>query len=127
MQIDTDKLREWTAGVVQAGVDGIRQGLLKRRGVTVLRGHAQLASSTSLALEGGEVERRRLQAGHHRHRFEPEPAAAASCSRMVERRCAEAAVRAESLLVVGSSYIGLEIGLVYGPGLEGLGGRVPAC
>jgi dihydrolipoamide dehydrogenase len=120
VQIDTDKLREWTAGIVQGLSDGIR-GLLKRRGVTVLRGHARFTSSTSLALEGGEVsgvdfKQAIIATGSSLNRL---PAGIVQ-SVWSSADALKLPFVPESLLVVGGGYIGLEMGLVY----QGLGSKV---
>jgi dihydrolipoamide dehydrogenase len=120
VQIDTDKLREWTAGIVQGLSDGIR-GLLKRRGVTVLRGHARFTSSTSLALEGGEVsgvdfKQAIIATGSSLNRL---PAGIVQ-SVWSSADALKLPYVPESLLVVGGGYIGLEMGLVY----QGLGSKV---
>ena len=120
MEIDPHRLREWTDGVVQDLSDGIG-GLLKRRGVTVLQGHARFTSATSLDLEGGEVsgvdfQQAVIATGSALNRL---PAG------IVESVWSSAdALKLEqvpeSLLVVGGGYIGLEMGLVY----QGLGSQV---
>ena len=54
MEVDPRRLRTWTDEVVQGLSDGIK-GLLKRRGVTVIEGHARFTGPKSLSIEGGEV------------------------------------------------------------------------
>ena len=54
MSVDIDKLRAWTDSVVDGLSKGIK-GLLDRRGVTLIQGHARFTSPTSVAVEGGEV------------------------------------------------------------------------
>ena len=120
MEVDTAKLREWTDGIVQGLSDGVR-GLLKRRGVTVLRGHARFESPTSLSLEGGEVsgvdfEEAIIATGSSLNRL-PEGIVKSVWSSADALRLPHVP---ESLLVVGGGYIGLEMGLVY----QGLGSRV---
>ncbi len=120
MKIDPAKLREWTDDVVQGLSDGIR-GLLKRREVTIIEGHARFESATSLAIEGGEVsgvdfEQAIIATGSSLNRL---PAG------IVQSVWSSAdALRLPSvpgsLLVVGGGYIGLEMGLVY----QGLGSKV---
>jgi dihydrolipoamide dehydrogenase len=100
--------------------DGIR-GLLKRRGVTVLRGHARFTSSTSLALEGGEVsgvdfKQAIIATGSSLNRL---PAGIVQ-SVWSSADALKLPYVPESLLVVGGGYIGLEMGLVY----QGLGSKV---
>ncbi len=120
VKIDPVKLREWTDGIVQGLSDGIK-GLLKRRGVTVLRGHARFTSPTSLSLEGGEVsgvdfKQAIIATGSSLNRL---PAGIVqsvwSSADALKLPCVP-----ENLLVVGGGYIGLEMGLVY----QGLGSKV---
>lgn len=120
VSIDLDRLRDWTGGIVQGLSDGIR-GLLKRRGVTVLRGHARFTSPTSLSLEGGEVsgvdfQQAIIATGSSLNRLPPGivPSVWSSADAL------KLPYVPESLLVVGGGYIGLEMGLVY----QGLGSRV---
>jgi dihydrolipoamide dehydrogenase len=120
VSIDLDQLRSWTGDIVQGLSDGIR-GLLKRRGVTVLRGHARFTSSTSLSLEGGEVsgvdfQQAIIATGSSLNRLPPGivPSVWSSADAL------KLPYVPESLLVVGGGYIGLEMGLVY----QGLGSRV---
>ena len=120
MRVDTAKLREWTNGIVQGLSDGIR-GLLKRRGVTVLRGHARFTSPTSLSLEGGEVsgvdfKQAIIATGSSLNRL---PAGIIQ-SVWSSADALKLPFVPESLLVVGGGYIGLEMGLVY----QGLGSKV---
>jgi dihydrolipoamide dehydrogenase len=120
VSVDTDKLRAWTDGIVQGLSDGIR-GLLKRRGVTVLRGHARFTSPTSLSLEGGEVSgvdfrQAVIATGSSLNRL---PAGIVQ-SVWSSADALKLPRVPESLLVVGGGYIGLEMGLVY----QGLGSKV---
>ena len=118
--VDVDKLRAWTGEVVAGLSQGIG-GLLKRRGVRVIQGHARLTSSTGLNIEGGEVggidfEQAIIATGSSLNRL-PEGIVSSVWS------SAEALTLPrvpESLLVVGGGYIGLEMGLVY----QGLGAEV---
>ncbi len=119
-RFDPVVLREWKESVVAKLAGGI-DGLLERRGVEVVRGHARFASNRSLSIEGGEV------AG-----IEFRQAIVATGSRVVQLPAAEGlpvwtsteALEVpsvpERLLVVGGGYIGLELGLVY----AGLGSEV---
>jgi len=120
MEIDPAKLRAWTDKIVQGLSDGVR-GLLKRRGVTVVQGHARFESPTSLSIEGGEVSGIDFQ--------QAIIATGSSLNRLPEGivdtvwSSADALKLPEvpgSLLVVGGGYIGLEMGLVY----QGLGAEV---
>ncbi len=119
-QIDLPKLRTWTEGIV-AGLSTGVAGLLKRRGVQVLRGRARFSSSTSLELAGGEVSGVDFQ-----HAI---IATGSSLARLPEGMTRAVWSSADalklpripgSLLVVGGGYIGLELGLVY----QGLGSQV---
>lgn len=120
MKVDTAKLRDWTDGVVQGLSDGIK-GLLKRRGVTVVEGHARFTSPTSLSIEGGEVsgidfEQAVIATGSSLNRL-PEGIVQSVWSSAEALKLPEVP---GSLLVVGGGYIGLEMGLVY----QGLGSEV---
>jgi len=120
MKIDPVKLRAWTDGVVQGLSDGIRS-LLKRRDVTIVQGHARFESSTSLALEGGEVsgvdfEQAIIATGSSLNRL-PDGIISSVWSSADALRLPSVP---ESLLVVGGGYIGLEMSLVY----QGLGSKV---
>ncbi len=120
MEIDPKRLRQWTDEIVAGLSQGV-SGLLKRRGVTVIRGHARFESATGLAIEGGEVsgidfEQCIIATGSALNRL-PEG--------IVQSVWSSAdALKLErvpgSLLVVGGGYIGLEMGLVY----QGLGSEV---
>jgi dihydrolipoyl dehydrogenase len=120
LEVDPAKLRTWTDGIVQGLSDGVK-GLLKRRGVTVIQGHARFTSPTSLAIEGGEVsgidfEQAVIATGSSLNRL-PEgivPSVWSSADALKLPRVPG------SLLVVGGGYIGLEMGLVY----QGLGSDV---
>jgi len=120
MEIDPRQLRAWTDEVV-AGLSSGISALLKRRGVTVIQGHARFESPTSLAVEGGEVsgidfEQAIIATGSSLNRL-PEGVVQSVWS-------SADALKLErvpgSLLVVGGGYIGLEMGLVY----QGLGSQV---
>ncbi len=120
LTIDAVKLREWTTEVVDGLTGGIA-GLLERRGVEVVRGHARFTGSHELSVEGGEATSIKF-----------ENAIIATGSRINEIppaydkpvwSSAEALKLSEvpgSLLVVGGGYIGMELGLVY----AGLGSEV---
>jgi dihydrolipoamide dehydrogenase len=117
MEIDPVKLRAWTDEVVAGLSDGI-SGLLKRRGVTVIQGHARFDSPTSLTIEGGEVsgidfEQAIIATGSSLNRL-PEGIVSSVWSSADALKLPRVP---ESLLVVGGGYIGLEMGLVY----QGLG------
>jgi len=120
MEVDPVQLRKWTDDVVQGLSDGIR-GLLKRRGVTIIEGHARFTSPTSLSIEGGEVsgidfEQAIIATGSNLNRL-PEGIVQSVWSSADALKLPSVP---ESLLVVGGGYIGLEMGLVY----QGLGSAV---
>ncbi len=120
MEVDPVRLRQWTDGVVQGLSDGIK-GLLKRRGVTVVQGHARFTGPTSLALEGSEVsgidfEQAVIATGSSLNRL-PEGIVQSVWS---SADALSLPTVPGSLLVVGGGYIGLEMGLVY----QGLGSEV---
>ena len=120
MEIDPRRLRAWTDEVVQGLSDGIK-GLLKRRDVTVVQGHARFSSATSLDLAGGEVsaidfEQAVIATGSALNRL-PEGIVQSVWSSADALKLERIP---ESLLVVGGGYIGLELGLVY----QGLGSQV---
>lgn len=120
IEVDLQKLRAWTAATVEglsAGVDG----LLKRRGVQVLRGRARFTSATSLAVEGGQTsgidfEQAVIATGSSLNALPPGIVSSvwSSADALTLPRVPQ------TLLVVGGGYIGLELGLVY----QGLGSRV---
>ena len=120
MEIDSAKLRAWTDEVVAGLSDGI-SGLLKRRGVTVVQGHARFDSPTSLTIEGGEIsgidfEQAIIATGSSLNRL-PEGIVTSVWSSADALKLPRVP---GSLLVVGGGYIGLEMGLVY----QGLGSEV---
>jgi len=119
-RFDPDVLREWKDSVITKLSTGV-EGLLKRRGVEVVRGRARFDSSRSLSVEGGSVSG-----------VDFRQAVIATGSRVIELPAANglpvwSSTEAlqipsvpERLLVVGGGYIGLELGLVY----AGLGSDV---
>lgn len=119
-QIELDKLRQWTSSVVSVLTKGVA-GLLKNRGVEVIKGRARFTGPHELALEQSDVG-----AIKFRHSI------IATGSRINELpeaydlpvwTSAEALTLPEipnRLLVVGGGYIGMELGLVY----AGLGSQV---
>jgi dihydrolipoamide dehydrogenase len=120
MKVNTEKLRAWTAEVVDGLSKGVA-GLLKRRGVTVIRGYARFESPTSLAIEGAEIsgidfEHAIIATGSALNRLPDDIVSSvwSSADALKLERVPE------SLLVVGGGYIGLEMGLVY----QGLGSQV---
>jgi len=120
MEVDPTRLRAWTDEVVQGLSDGIK-GLLKRRGVTVIEGHARFTSPTSLSIEGGEVsgvdfEQAVIATGSSLNRL-PDGMVQSVWSSADALKLPKVPA---DLLVVGGGYIGLEMGLVY----QGLGSQV---
>jgi dihydrolipoamide dehydrogenase len=120
MEMDPVRLRQWTDEVVQGLSDGIKS-LLKRRGVTVVQGHARFTGPTSLALEDSEVsgidfQQAIIATGSSLNRL-PEGIVQSVWSSADALRLPSVP---GSLLVVGGGYIGLEMGLVY----QGLGSEV---
>jgi len=119
-QVDLAKLRAWTASVVGGLSQGV-EGLLKRRGIEVVRGRARFTGSHSLAVEGSEVTgvdfRQCVIATGSRINELP---AAYEKPVWSSAEALQLPYLPESLLVVGGGYIGLEMGLVY----AGLGSRV---
>ena len=115
-----DALRRWSDSVVDTLTKGV-DGLLKRRGVEVLRGRARFLDNRTLAVEGPSSttlsfrhciiatgsDINRLPAGQHLPLWSSAEAL----------RIPEIPPR---LIVVGGGYIGLEMGLVY----AGLGSQV---
>lgn len=120
LQIDPNKLREFTHSVVDKLTGGIN-ALLKRRGVEVIRGRARFDGSTSLAIEGADVAgiefRHGVIATGSRVNVIP---AAQNVPIWTSVEALQIPEVPERLLVVGGGYIGLELGLVY----AGLGSKV---
>jgi dihydrolipoamide dehydrogenase len=117
---DLDALRRWSNSVVDTLTKGV-DGLLKRRGVDVLRGRARFTDNRTLVVDGAQSttlpfrhciiatgsDINRLPAGQHLPLWSSAEAL----------RIPEVPPR---LLVIGGGYIGLEMGLVY----AGLGSQV---
>jgi len=120
LQLDIAALRRWTDGVVATLAQGV-EGLLKRRGVELVRGRARFESPTALALEGSEVAavdfRHCVIATGSRINEIPPAYDLPVWSSADALQLREIPAR---LLVVGGGYIGLELGLVY----AGLGSQV---
>ena len=122
--LDLDRLRGWKDRSVARLTEGLGQ-LSTRRGVTYLRGRAELRGPTSArvtAADGGVTE---LAFEHAVLATGSRPAAPAALSLDSERvwdstRALEMPSVPGSLLVVGGGYIGLELGSVY----AALGSRV---
>lgn len=122
--LDLDRLRSWKDRSVARLTEGLGR-LSTRRGVTWLRGRAELRGPTSArvtAADGGVTE---LAFEHAVLATGSRPAAPAALSLDGERvwdstRALEIPSVPGSLLVVGGGYIGLELGSVY----AALGSRV---
>jgi dihydrolipoamide dehydrogenase len=127
VRIELDKLRAFTKGVVDNLTGGVA-GLLKRRGVTVVRGRARFDGPSSLRIEAPTGSEKNPDVGGIS--FRQCILATGSCINKLPAaydqpvwHSAEALTLPcvpERLLVVGGGYIGLEMGLVY----AGLGSRV---
>jgi dihydrolipoamide dehydrogenase len=120
LAIDLQALRQWTTSVVDGLTKGIG-GLLKRRGVEVVRGRARFDGPKSLILEnsdlGGIEFRECIIATGSRINELP---AAYDLPVWSSAEALQIPEVPERLLVVGGGYIGLEMGLVY----AGLGSKV---
>ncbi len=120
VQFDLDKLRSWTGSVVEKLTGGI-SGLMKRRGIEVIRGRVRFESNKSIAIEGGEVagidfKHAIIATGSRVNRI----AAAEGLDVWTSAEALKLPELPKRLLVVGGGYIGLELGLVY----SGLGSQV---
>jgi len=120
LSFDVAALRQWTESVVAGLSEGV-SGLLKRRGVEVVRGKARFANSYSLTVEGADVSavdfRTCIIATGSRINELPGVYNPPLWSSAEALKLPEIPGR---LLVVGGGYIGLEMGLVY----AGLGSKV---
>jgi dihydrolipoamide dehydrogenase len=120
VDIDLDKLRKFKESVVTGLTKGV-DGLLAKRGVQVVEGRARFESSTSLAIEGGDVTG-----------IDFKQCILATGSRVAElpvgkdldlwssTEALDIPSIPKRLVVVGGGYIGLELGFVY----AGLGSKV---
>jgi len=118
VRIDVDRLREWTAGVVDGLAKGV-QGLLAKRGVEVIRGRARFDGPRSIAIEGAEVsgidfKQAILATGSRPVRLFPDLPLWTSTEAIGLPEIPR------TLAVIGGGSIGLELGMVY----AGLGSRV---
>jgi dihydrolipoamide dehydrogenase len=119
-KVDLDALRAWTNSVVDGLISGVA-GLLKRRGVEVIKGTARFKDSHTLTIEGADVSE-----------IEFKDCIIATGSDISELPSSDAlpvwrsaeALRLpripETMVVVGGGYIGLEMGSVY----AGLGTKI---
>ena len=120
MSIDLEGLRKWTSGVVDSLTKGI-DGLMKKRGVEVVKGRARFQNEKTLNIEGGK-----MQGVDFKHCI---IATGSKVNKLpvgiglplwTSAEALKLPNIPEKLLVVGGGYIGLEMGLVY----AGLGSKV---
>jgi dihydrolipoamide dehydrogenase len=120
LKVDHVALRAFAESVVGGLTKGVA-GLLKKRGVEVIRGRARFDGERALALEGADVagiEFRHciLATGSRPSTLPP----AGDLPLWTSRDALELREIPGRLLVIGGGYIGLELGLVY----AGLGSKV---
>ena len=120
ISVDPKMLRDWTSGIVEGLSKGI-DGLLKKRGVEVIKGRARFQDNKRLMIEGADTagvdfKHCIIATGSAINQLPPaynEPIwTSADALTLPEIP--------ETLLLVGGGYIGLELGLVY----AGLGSKV---
>lgn len=120
VKVDPALLRQWTQKAVSELTRGVR-GLLKSRGVELVKGQARFSGPRSLEIEGSE-----LSGIDFRHAILATGSSINTLPAFYDKPAwssAEALKLPEiphSLLVIGGGYIGLEMGLIY----AGLGSRV---
>jgi dihydrolipoamide dehydrogenase len=115
--IDIDRLRAWKDGVVGKLTGGLGQ-LSTQRGVTYLRGRAELVGPTAARVTAPGGDTTDLQFEHAILATGSRPASPPGLSLESDRvwdstRALEVPGVPRSLLVVGGGYIGLELGSVY--------------
>ena len=115
--IDIDRLRAWKDGIVGKLTGGLGQ-LSTQRGVTYLRGRAELVGPTAARVTAPEGDTTDLQFEHAILATGSRPASPPVLSLESDRvwdstRALEVPGVPRSLLVVGGGYIGLELGSVY--------------
>ncbi len=118
VSIDSAKLKEWTASVVDSLTSGIA-GLLKKRGVEVIHSRARFDANKSLALEGGggiDFRHCIIATGSRINELPGH----IDLPLWTSADALQLPEVPERLVVVGGGYIGLELGLVY----AGLGSKV---
>jgi dihydrolipoamide dehydrogenase len=120
LSLNPTALRQWSDRIVDTLTKGV-DGLLKRRGVEILRGRARFRDNRTLMIEGGDASTLRFQhcviaTGSDINRL-PAGQQLPLWSSAEALRIPEVPPR---LLVIGGGYIGLEMGLVY----AGLGSQV---
>lgn len=120
MSVDLEGLRKWTSGVVDTLTKGI-DGLMKKRGVEVVRGRARFQNEKALTLENANI-----QGVDFKHCI---IATGSKVNKLpvgvdlplwTSSKALTLPEIPKKLLVVGGGYIGLEMGLVY----AGLGSEV---
>jgi len=120
VSLDIAKLREWTQGVVDTLTGGVA-GLLKRRGVEVIKGRATFESNNKLRLEGSDISaiefRKAIIASGSRVNRLP---MAKDLPVWTSMEALQLERVPEHMVIVGGGYIGLELGLVY----AGLGSKI---
>ncbi|MCK4659081.1 MAG: dihydrolipoyl dehydrogenase [Phycisphaerae bacterium] len=120
LQIDPEVLRGWKEQVVDDLTKGIA-GLLKRRGVEVLKARARFKDNATLLLEGCDIAELGFDdciiATGSRVKDLPGVSGEGVWTSTEALRMSEVPSR---LLVVGGGYIGMELGMVY----AGLGSEV---
>ena len=115
--LDIDRLRAWKNGVVGKLTGGLGQ-LSTQRGVTYLRGRAELVGPTGVLVTTPEGDATDLQFEHAILATGSRPASPSALSLESDRvwdstRALELPGVPGSLLVIGGGYIGLELGSVY--------------
>jgi dihydrolipoamide dehydrogenase len=120
LSLDPKKMRAWSDSVVDGLTSGI-SGLLKRREVEVIKGHARFKNNHVLAIEDADVSE--IEFRHCIIATGSDINCLPAATDLPVWTSAEALKLPkipETLVVVGGGYIGLEMGLVY----AGLGSKV---
>jgi dihydrolipoamide dehydrogenase len=122
-QVDLGAIRRWKSQVVDRMTTGL-MGLIKSRGVQLLRGRAEFESSDSVRLHEAEVSRVRFRHAIIATGSRPIPFPGTAFTPggriMSSTGALLLADVPSSLLVLGGGYVGLELGMVY----ASLGSRV---
>lgn len=124
LKVDTDRLRDWKADVVNRLTGGLGQ-LAKRKNVTHIRGKARFADNRTLAIYDNGDQTGRLTFEHAiiatgSHPISP-PGLDITSEHLWDATAAlDLPTVPKKLLVIGGGYIGLELGMVY----AALGSRV---
>jgi len=120
LKIDLDALRAWKERVVDDLTQGVA-GLLKRRGVEVVKGRARFTDNRTLVLKGADVSTIEFEnciiATGSRVRGVP---GISNDGLWTSTEALGMSEVPERLLVIGGGYIGMELGMVY----AGLGSNV---